>query len=145
MTIHLRSRIETIEPTPPDQAAAQLALMSLDRDAPLQLHRDHGTTIQLPSSVARVLFRVLSEMAKGNAVSLIPIGRELSTQEAADLLGVSRPFIVKQVAEGRLAHRTVGRHRRIRLGDLMAYQRAMDESARAAMRRLVEDSQELGL
>lgn len=84
-------------------------------------------------------------MAQGNAVTLIPIHAELTTQQAADFLGVSRPFVIKEIEEGRLPARKVGTHRRVLFRDLLDYRRQLDEKAERAMDRFAELDQELGL
>jgi excisionase family DNA binding protein len=84
-------------------------------------------------------------MAQGHAVTLIPMHAELTTQQAADFLGVSRPFVIKEIEEGRLAARKVGTHRRVLFNDLLNYRRTLDEKADRAMDRLAELDQQLGL
>jgi excisionase family DNA binding protein len=102
-------------------------------------------TIPLPASVVRLLANILGEMAQGKAIAVLPCGRELSTEQAAQLLNVSRPFVAKLVEEGKLPARKVGRHRRIRLEDLMAYKRRDDEVREQALAELTAISQELDL
>ena len=70
-------------------------------------------TVEIPASAAELLVRLLNQMAQGNAVTLIPIHAELTTQQAADILGVSRPFVVKEIEEKRLPARKVGTRRRV--------------------------------
>lgn len=106
---------------------------------------DTGETIVLPASAVRLLVDLLSAMADGNAVTLIPIHAELTTQQAADLLGVSRPFIVKQIEDGVMPHRKVGTHRRILFRDLMAYKKSTEASRERVLDELAKDAQDLGL
>lgn len=101
--------------------------------------------IQVPQAVVRMVVETLKQMAQGHAVTLIPIHSEVTTQQAADLLNVSRPFLVKLLEEGRIPHKKVGRHRRIRFEDLMAFKRKDDIEREAALDELVALSQELGL
>ena len=113
----------------------------------LQIVREgDGTeTAMLPPMAVRLLVDLLSEIAKGNTVTLIPIHAELTTQEAANLLNVSRPFVVQLIRDGQLPAHKVGTHRRIRFADLMAYKQRTDASRTQALAALAAQAQELGL
>ena len=99
----------------------------------------------LPATAFQLLVDILSQMARGNAVTLTPIHAELTTQEAADLLNVSRPFVVKLIESEELPCRLVGRHRRIRFEDLMEYKQRTDSQRMSALDELAEQAQELGM
>ena len=99
--------------------------------------------VELPASAVQLLVRILLEMAAGNAVTLMPVHAELTTQQAADLLNVSRPFIVKLVQEGTIPCRKVGTHRRILLSDLMRYKRQSETERAKALEALAAQGQEL--
>jgi excisionase family DNA binding protein len=99
----------------------------------------------LPAAVVRLLGALLTELAKGNAVTLMPHHAELTTQEAADLLNVSRPFLVGLLESGQLPFHKVGTHRRVRFSDLMIYKRRRDAESEEALRELAALSQELKL
>jgi excisionase family DNA binding protein len=99
----------------------------------------------IPSAAYRLLVDVLNQMAQGNSVSLVPIQAELTTQEAADLLNVSRPFLIKQIDQGEIPHHKVGKHRRINFNDLMVYKERVDREASDALDEIVAISEELGL
>lgn len=106
---------------------------------------DHSHAIQLPATALQLLSDILSELADGNAVKIVPVHAELTTQEAADLLNVSRPHLVKLLESGTLAHHKTGKHRRVRFDDLMAYKQARDDRSTQALDRLAAEAQELGL
>lgn len=99
----------------------------------------------LPAAAVRLLGALLTELASGNAVTPISHHAELSTQEAADLLNVSRPFLADLLDSGQLPHHRVGTHRRVRLADLMTYKRQQDSGREAALKELVALSQDMKL
>jgi len=99
----------------------------------------------LPGHVLQILLDVLSEMSKGNAISLIPHHQELSTQDAANLLNVSRPFLVSLLEQGKIEFRKVGSHRRVRLQDVLAYKESTDRKRNKALDELTALSQEEGM
>lgn len=101
--------------------------------------------IELPTVALRLLGEILSELALGNTVKVVPIHAELTTQEGADMLNVSRPHLVKLLDEGALPHTKTGRHRRIKFNDLMAYKEQRDQASYAAMDDLTAQAQELGM
>lgn len=109
-------------------------------DANNQAHQ-----VELPTSALRLLVDVLSELAEGNAVKVVPVHAELTTQEAADLLNVSRPHLVKLLEDGALPHHKTGKHRRVRFADLMQFKATRDQASEDAMRELSKQAQELNL
>jgi len=102
-------------------------------------------TVKLPALAVGLLLRILEEMARGNAVTIIPVHAELTTQEAADMLNISRPSLIQLLEEGRIDYRRVGTHRRVRFEALMKYKRQADEARRAALAELAAYDQELGI
>jgi excisionase family DNA binding protein len=84
-------------------------------------------------------------MAQGNAVTLIPVHAELTTQQAAQLLNVSRPFLIEQLEKGAIPYRKVGTHRRVLFQDLMEYKQTMDHNRLNVLEELSAIDQELGL
>ena len=106
---------------------------------------DHREAVPIPSSVVRILLDILSHVAKGNAVTLVASHAELTTQEAADILNVSRPFVIQLIDSKQLPHRKVGTHRRILFSDVMEYKRRMDAARLETLRELAEQAQELNM
>lgn len=136
-------------PTPGDAEAAKLALRSLSPAG-------HGTgrTVRVragdedaivPKEAFELLLEILAQMANGNAVTIVPVQAEFTTQQAADFLNVSRPFLVGLLEEGALPHRKVGSHRRVRFEDLLRYKQADDTKRQNVLDQLAEQAQELGM
>lgn len=104
-----------------------------------------GEGVQIPDSAFHALRSVIQRMAQGQTITLIPYGRQLTTQEAADLLHVSRPHLIK-VLEGtdELAYHFVGSHRRIKIEDVLAYRDRRNARRQENIRELTRQSQQLG-
>jgi len=101
--------------------------------------------VPIPSSLRQVLVAAARQLADGNGVSIIPMTAEVTTQQAADVLNVSRPFVIGLLDKGKIPFHKVGTHRRIRLKDLLAYRRRRDAARRAVIERLAAEAQELGI
>src|ERR1700722_11658837 len=145
------------EPVAPSETDAELARESARQLAP-QLAKANGAmqlrvvgpdggseAVTIPTAAFRLFVTILAEMASGNAVRLIPHHAELTTQEAADLLNVSRPYLVRLLDDGRIPFRRVGTHRRVLFKDLMTYRTDHTRARRAALDELTRLDQELGL
>jgi excisionase family DNA binding protein len=143
---------ETVAPSEADavlarESSRQLATRKLGRRASVRLCLDGDDTevVVVPTSAVRLFLRLLTEMSQGNAVTLIPTHAELTTQQAADLLNVSRPYVVKLLEEGKIPSRSVGKYRRVRFDDLMAYKRKDDEARAKVLDQLTAEAQELSM
>ena len=137
-------------PTPVEAGKAAKAGTVLaghrDKRGGLSLHVRKGARsadVDLPPAVARLVLDLLELVGKGDAVTLVPSGTDLSTQQAADMLEVSRPFLVKLIEAREIPHHKVGTHRRIRAEDLLAYKHRRDRTLAAARSRFARLEQEM--
>jgi excisionase family DNA binding protein len=134
-------------PTKRDMAIAKSSSRALAKHSEVktQLEVEGGEKIFLPAAALPLLQQILSEMARGHTVTLTPVESELTTQQAAQLLHVSRPFLIKLLESGEIPFRKVGSHRRVMLHDVIAYKRRIDQARHAALQELVDQAQELGM
>src|SRR5919106_2843131 len=135
---------------PPSDPAERLELdelATLLTDAPggAALVAPNGTLVHLPPAVFEVLSQVITAMRAGRAITVAPLAQRLTTQEAADLLGISRPTLIKLLEEGKIPFEHPGRHRRIRLADLLAYRDQRRQERSGALDELVRQTEALGL
>lgn len=107
--------------------------------------KNEAHALELPTSALRLLVDILAELADGNAVKVVTVHAELTTQEAADLLHVSRPHLVKLLEAGHLPFHKTGKHRRVRFSDLSAYKAKQEQTSVAAMDELAVQAQALQL
>jgi excisionase family DNA binding protein len=130
---------------PPEQQAQVTALARVlegmlhtpkRRPPKCQLVGPKGESIPLPEAVFYVLERVVEVMARGDSITVVPVGREVTTQKAADLLNVSRQYLVRLLDEGRIPFRKTGKHRRLRIEDVLAFKETRDRDRRAGLREL---------
>lgn len=142
--------VEPVDPTEEESRLAQVSGRQLAKVTPqdrlhLRLAVGEGSeeTLVLPGSLLPLLSCILSEMGQGHAVSLISQEAEISTQQAADHLNVSRPFLIGLLESGEIPYRKVGTHRRVRLTDLLGYKRKIDGQRKEALRELAEQAQDL--
>lgn len=145
------------EPVAPSEADAMLARESARRLAPrltatsgaLELSvvdpEGKSEAVTIPTAAFRLLVTILAEMAAGHAVRLIPQQAELTTQEAAELLNVSRPYLVRLLDDGKIPFHRVGTHRRVLFKDVMAYKSEHRRARKATLDRLSKLDQDLGL
>lgn len=106
---------------------------------------DGVTSVTVPVEAFDLLVEVLTHLANGHGVTVLPVRAELTTQQAADMLNVSRPFVIKLLDSGALPYRKIGSHRRIRLQDLLTYKSLDDARRKAAVDALAAEAQALGL
>lgn len=142
----LRGKPNAILPTKEDsQLAAESSriLSALTDNGDFRVQLEGGQQLVLPSAVKTLLTHLLTEMSRGNAVTIIPIHAELTTQEAADFLNISRPFLIGLLEKGEIKFHTVGTHRRIRFEDLTTYKDKKDRESNDAMTELTKQAQEL--
>jgi excisionase family DNA binding protein len=130
-----------------DEAPGVASLRAaLEISSTLRLVSQSGTTVELPGTVQQLLLQIVRELGDGNAVSILPVHAELTTQEAADLLNVSRPYLIGLVDDHRLpCSRTAGQHRRLRLADVLAFKHRRDIERRAALDEMSAEAERLGL
>ena len=120
-----------------EQVLPQLAFPSRGRRQP--------ELVPLPEAAGPLIAQILAQLARGRAVTVIPVLTELTTQQAADILGVSRPHLVRMLQEKRIPHRKVGAHRRIRSSDLKDFKAKEDLARLKALDALAAQAQELGM
>lgn len=114
-------------------------------DEPVQLTLDDGSeTVTVPRVAVALLVRVLAALAAGQGATLVPADAELTTQQAADLLNVSRPYLIKLLDEHKIDYRTVGTHRRIQASSPMAYKARDDAERWKAADELAAATREMG-
>lgn len=109
------------------------------RELHITMTEDDGRVIDAPEDVYRLTREVLSIVAEGGRAAVIELDHDLSTSEAADILGVSRPHLIKLLESGEMPYYRVGRHRRVSVDDVLAYKR------RRALAQITAESQDLGL
>lgn len=146
-----------VNPVTPDDESATVAALALPKiQAYLKNHpvgpatvrlvdEDDGTQLTVPHGAVELLARVLAHMANGHGVSVVPAHAELTTQQAADLLNVSRPYLIGLLDAGEIEYRKVGNRRRVLAGSLMTYKHGDDARRRAAADELAALTQDMGL
>jgi excisionase family DNA binding protein len=101
--------------------------------------------IKVPAKALKLLAQILKATAEGNPISIVPIATEMTTQAAAELLGCSRPHIVKLVDGGQIPHTMVGRHRRLMFEDVMKYKKEMKEKQKKLIIEMMKEDEDYGL
>lgn len=153
MTTLLRDMPKTVAPSDADRREARASSRRLapylagKSKVRVQVVSEEGRPVEeeplpLPGPALDLLFLILTEMAQGNAVTLIPVHAELTTQQAADLLNVSRPFVIELLEKGEIPYRKVGTHRRILLNDLLKFKDRSEAQRRKALDELAAQAQD---
>ncbi|MEU8897087.1 excisionase family DNA-binding protein [Nocardia sp. NPDC048505] len=151
MTMHLTKRADPGAIEPETAARALQGIESYlvqhpdERDVEVTVKSDKPEPLVLPREVMRLLAFILTEAAAGNGVSIVPAHAELTTQQAAEMLNVSRPHLIGLLESGAMPFRLVGTHRRIRFNDVKKYKQEMDAKSLAAADELAALGQELGI
>lgn len=142
----------TVTPSEADMKLAQEGSRTLspflsDDEKKVICVTDSGKSAEvvLPTNVFKLLISVLAELGRGNSVTVMPLEAELTTQQAADLLNVSRPYLITLLEERRIPYRKVGTRRRVKLLDVIEYKRRTDESRMRALEELAAQAQELNM
>ena len=137
-----------LPPTPEDAAIARSSGQVLSHfahmDRPLKLRvsdSEHDQPIELPARAVDLLMHVLEAMAAGQGVTLIQESAELTTVQAAEVMAASHPFLIKLLDRKAIPHRKVGKHRRVRLEDVMAYKNAIDREREQVLNQMTREAQ----
>ena len=150
----MATHLDRFAPFTPSEDDKALAAESIRRLAPhvrrprkltLQVKGQEGGEVDLvlPAGAVKLLQTILTEIARGNAITAIPVQTELTTQQAADLLNVSRPHLISLLDKGELPHHKAGTHRRVALKDVLEYKHKIDARREAALAELAELGQAL--
>jgi excisionase family DNA binding protein len=136
--------VPALERTAAARIAALLSPESAKGRGMLQIVDPEGQRLELPTTLTDVMYRAAELLAKGRPVAVLPEEEMLSTQEAADLLNVSRQYLVRLVDAGELAAVKVGSHRRLRVAEIEEFKAARDAKRTSVLDRLTELSEEAG-
>ena len=144
--------IDSRKPTTQEQLAAKESYESLVSSIGLLQNNlaeieisETGKRIRIPVSVLRLLVQILKEISQGNPVTVVPEATEITTQAASEVLGCSRPHVVRLLEEGKIPYSKVGKHRRIRYDDLMSFKKKMKVSQKKKLQDLMKLDEESGL
>ena len=130
------------------RATSQALARYVKAEQPLKVQvtdAEQDEPIELPAGAVTMLMDILEAMAAGRGVTIMPVNAELTTVQAAEILNVSRPFLIKLIDAGKIHCRKVGKHRRILMEDVMAYKQRIDADREATLDQLVADAQEHGM
>lgn len=143
MTATVREDILAPATEPEDVAEMAQLIQILSSDAAVEVAASTGERAMIPAALRHVLLEAVSTLVHGDSIKLVPLRRELSTFQAASILGVSRPHLIKLLDQGAIPYRRVGTHRRINLSDLLAYKEqrhTRSQELLTEMTRIAEES-----
>lgn len=138
----------SVTPTAADADLAAATYKAIADSETLELRgsgQAGSQSLSVPASAVPLIRSLLHEMAQGKTVACVAREAELTTQQAADLLGVSRPYLVERLDRGEIPCRKVGSHRRVQFGDVIAYKRRVDQQRIQALEELTAQAQELDM
>lgn len=141
----LDRRDHPVLPPPEDGTLEKLADLFRCHPGPVKVSSPDGTGLVLPKEIFDALHSVVEAMAAGQAVVVAPLHQRLTTQQAADLLGISRPTFVKLLESGEIGYEQPGRHRRVRLTDVLDFRQRRSVERRESLDRMVEIAEESGM
>ncbi|MDJ0618275.1 MAG: helix-turn-helix domain-containing protein [Calothrix sp. MO_192.B10] len=134
-----------ISPHQETESIKELERILRQEPSPGKLVTSKGEEIAIPKSVYQALLQVVHAMALGKAISIVTQEEEMTTQQAADFLNVSRPYLIKLLEQGEIPYIKVGSHRRVNFQDLMKYKEQRDMKRSQLLQQLIEISEEAGL
>lgn len=140
-------------PTRSEQEAARRSFPALEESLKSLARKDTteieieetAQKITVPTMALRLLTRILKDLGEGRPVQIVPIAAEMTTQAAAEMLGCSRPHVVKLLEQGKIPFTKIGKHRRIRYEDVMKYRQAMKEAQKQHLKDMMRDDEAAGL
>jgi len=143
----------TPRPTRSEQEAARRSFPALEESLKNLAKKDTteieieetAQKITVPTLALQLLTRILKDLSEGRPVQIVPIAAEMTTQAAAEMLGCSRPHVVKLLEQGKIPFTKIGKHRRIRYEDVMKYRKAMKEAQKQHLKDMMRDDEEAGL
>ena len=123
-------------------AEAIKQLKSEEPEIEIEESKEH---IKIPIKALKLLSDILEAMSKGQPISIVPMAAEITTQKAAEILGCSRPYLVKLLEEGKIPFTKIGRHRRIKMADVLAYKEQQKQEQKKRLIKMMQNDEALGL
>lgn len=143
-TIKRPSKAEQLTAMKSYDALASMLSEITDKNPEIEIEETKAK-IKIPLKALNLLAKILKETSLGRPVSIVPVATEVTTQAAAEIIGCSRPHIVKLLEEGKIKFTKVGKHRRIKYEDIMAYKKQMKNNQALLISQMMESDEDLGL